>query len=51
MKRHGWRWGAILGVLGLVLWFASRGVTGASSPDGQGASRDSHAGAGPIPCG
>ncbi|WP_375768835.1 carboxypeptidase-like regulatory domain-containing protein [Archangium gephyra] len=47
MKRHGWKWGAVLGVLALVLWFASRGAPEAASPGGQGSSRDFHAGAGP----
>lgn len=48
MKRHGWKWGAGLGVLGLVLWFASRGAPEASSAGGQGASRESSAGAGTL---
>ncbi|WNG61946.1 carboxypeptidase regulatory-like domain-containing protein [Archangium gephyra] len=46
MKRRGWMWGAILGVLALVLWFASSGTPGESSPGGQAGSRDSHVGAG-----
>jgi len=48
MKRHGWKWGAVLGVLGLVLWFASQGAPEASSAGGQGASRESSAGAGTM---
>ncbi|REG14259.1 carboxypeptidase family protein, partial [Archangium gephyra] len=48
MKRHGWWWGASLAVLALVLWFASSGVPGASTPGGQGDSRDSRSGAGPL---
>ncbi|OJT19108.1 hypothetical protein BO221_37015 [Archangium sp. Cb G35] len=39
-------WGAILGVLALVLWFASSGSPGESSSGGQEGSRDSHVGAG-----
>ncbi|MFE8603404.1 carboxypeptidase regulatory-like domain-containing protein [Archangium violaceum] len=46
MKRRGWMWGAILGVLALVLWFASSGTPGKSSPGGHVGSRDSHVGAG-----
>lgn len=46
MKRHAWKWGAVLAVLGLVLWLASRGAPETSSPGGPGASRDSSVGAG-----
>ncbi|MFY0527653.1 MSCRAMM family protein [Archangium gephyra] len=48
MKRHGWKWGVVLGVLALVLWFASRGAPEASSAGGQGASRESSASAGTM---
>ena len=46
MKRHAWRWGAVLTVLGVGLWLASRGAPEASSPGGQGSLRESSAGAG-----
>lgn len=46
MTRHRWRWGAVLAVLGVVLWFASRGAPETSAAGGQGSSRDSSAGTG-----
>ncbi|KFA89036.1 hypothetical protein Q664_37395 [Archangium violaceum Cb vi76] len=39
-------WSAALGVLALVLWFASSGTPGESSPGGQAGSHDSRVGAG-----
>ncbi|HEX5750545.1 MAG TPA: carboxypeptidase regulatory-like domain-containing protein [Archangium sp.] len=48
MKRHGWMWGAVLGVLALVLWLASRGAPGVSSSGGPGDSRAARTGAGPM---
>jgi protocatechuate 3,4-dioxygenase beta subunit len=48
MKQYAWMGGAILGVLALVLWFASRGAPGASSSGGPGDFRDSRTGAGPM---
>ncbi|MFY0572370.1 carboxypeptidase regulatory-like domain-containing protein [Archangium lansingense] len=46
MNRRGWKWGAVVGVLGLVLWFALLSAPEATSPEGQGSFRDSRVGTG-----
>lgn len=43
MKRHGWKGGVGLAVLGLVLWFASRSAPGSTAPGSQGPSPNSRA--------